>query len=65
VHIYFLIGFRTRLVVLIDWAWSWLTYQRVARVVPEAPRLQAGPGEHPAGQGAPDGERVGTMQGDT
>ena len=35
VHIFFLIGFRTRIVVLIDWTWSWLTYQRVARVVPE------------------------------
>lgn len=35
VHIFFLIGFRTRIVVLIDWAWSWLTYQRVARVVPD------------------------------
>ena len=35
VHIFFLIGFRTRIVVLFDWAWSWLTYQRVARVVPD------------------------------
>ena len=35
VHVFFLIGFRTRVVVLFDWAWSWLTYQRVARVVPE------------------------------
>jgi NADH dehydrogenase len=37
VHVYFLIGFRSRLVVLFDWAWSWLTYQRVARVVPDRP----------------------------
>lgn len=32
-HIYFLIGFRNRLVVLIDWAWSYWTYARHARVV--------------------------------
>jgi NADH dehydrogenase len=36
-HIYFLIGFRNRLVVLIDWAWAYWTYQRNARVVPEPP----------------------------
>ncbi len=33
VHLLFLIGFRNRLVVLFEWAWAWLTYQRSARVV--------------------------------
>jgi NADH dehydrogenase len=33
VHIAWLIGFRNRLVVLIDWAWSYLTFQRSARIV--------------------------------
>jgi NADH:ubiquinone reductase (H+-translocating) len=40
-HVYFLIGFRNRLVVLIDWAWSYWTFTRSARVVAEpneAPR---------------------------
>jgi NADH dehydrogenase len=32
-HIYFLIGFRNRLVVLIDWAWSYWTFERSARIV--------------------------------
>jgi len=32
-HIYFLIGFRNRLVVLIDWAWAYWTFERTARVV--------------------------------
>jgi NADH dehydrogenase len=32
-HIYFLIGFRNRLVVLIDWAWAYWTYERSARIV--------------------------------
>jgi NADH:ubiquinone reductase (H+-translocating) len=35
-HVYFLIGFRNRVVVLIDWAWAYFTYQRQARVVADA-----------------------------
>ncbi|WP_295640171.1 NAD(P)/FAD-dependent oxidoreductase [uncultured Methylibium sp.] len=39
VHIYFLIGFRNRLVVLSDWAWAYFSFERQARVVadPEVP----------------------------
>jgi len=33
VHIFFLIGFRNRLIVLIQWAWSYLTYERGARLI--------------------------------
>jgi NADH:ubiquinone reductase (H+-translocating) len=32
-HIFFLIGFRNRLVVLIDWANAYLTYRRNARII--------------------------------
>jgi NADH dehydrogenase len=32
-HIYFLIGFRNRLVIAIDWLWSYVTYQRGARLI--------------------------------
>ena len=32
-HVFFLIGFRNRLVVLTNWAWAYWTYQRQARVV--------------------------------
>ncbi len=32
-HIFFLIGFRNRLVVLIDWAWAYMTFQRYARIM--------------------------------
>jgi NADH dehydrogenase len=35
VHVVFLIGSRPRPVVLFEWAWSWMTYQRVARVIAE------------------------------
>jgi NADH dehydrogenase len=37
VHIFFLIGFRNRLIVLMEWAWSYITYQRGARVITGAP----------------------------
>jgi len=32
-HIYFLINFRNRLVVMLDWAWSYFSYQRYARII--------------------------------
>ncbi|MBA3346172.1 MAG: NAD(P)/FAD-dependent oxidoreductase [Gemmatimonadales bacterium] len=35
VHIFFLIGFRNRLLVMIQWAWSYLTYGRGARLITE------------------------------
>jgi NADH dehydrogenase len=33
VHIFFLIGFRNRAAVMLEWAWAYLTYQRSARVI--------------------------------
>jgi len=33
VHIFFLIGFRSRVLVMFEWAWSYLTFQRGARVI--------------------------------
>jgi NADH:ubiquinone reductase (H+-translocating) len=33
VHIFFLIGFRNRFAVLFNWAWSYFTYQRGARLI--------------------------------
>jgi NADH dehydrogenase len=35
VHIFFLIGFRNRVLVLLQWAWSYLTYRRGARLITE------------------------------
>ncbi|HEY7298021.1 MAG TPA: NAD(P)/FAD-dependent oxidoreductase [Xanthobacteraceae bacterium] len=32
-HIYFLIGFRNRLVVALNWAWNYLTFQRGTRLI--------------------------------
>lgn len=36
-HLYFLIGFRSRFVVMVNWAWAFVTYQRHARVVLGSP----------------------------
>ena len=33
VHIFFLIGFRNRFVVLFEWAWAYWSYQRAARII--------------------------------
>jgi hypothetical protein len=33
VHVFFLIGFRNRILVMIQWAWSYLTYDRGARLI--------------------------------
>jgi NADH dehydrogenase len=45
-HLVYLIGFRNRVVVLIDWAWSYFTWHRAARIViadePEPPPARTG-----------------------
>ena len=33
VHIIFLIGFRNRLLVLFEWAWAYVSWQRGARLI--------------------------------
>ena len=35
VHIFFLIGFRNRVLVLLEWAWQYLTFRRGARLITE------------------------------
>jgi NADH dehydrogenase len=39
IHIFYLIGFRNRVLVLISWAWSYLTFRRGARIITGVPRL--------------------------
>ena len=62
VHILFLIGFRNRLMVMIQWAWSYLTYQRGARLITgdsgltgwsHAPPEQSDSAKSSAGEGRP------------
>ncbi len=44
VHIYFLIGFRNRVMVMIQWAWAYFTFQRGARLITDS-RLNSDRGE--------------------
>jgi NADH:quinone reductase (non-electrogenic) len=43
VHVFFLIGFRSKAVVAFDWLWSFVTRQRSARLISDsAPRQRLG-----------------------
>jgi NADH dehydrogenase len=48
-HIFYLIGFRNRLVVLVDWAWAYFGYRRGSRLItghrlqPGMPLVSSGP----------------------
>lgn len=33
IHVYFLVGFRNRVIVLMDWVWAYLTQRRGARIL--------------------------------
>jgi NADH dehydrogenase len=46
-HVYFLIGFRNRFVVALNWAWSYITFQRGSRLITG---LDAHPGDKPQAQ---------------
>jgi NADH dehydrogenase len=37
-HIYYLIGFRNRIVVALSWLWAYVTYQRSARLIIQPPK---------------------------
>ena len=62
VHVYFLIGFRNRLVVLMDWAWAYFSFQRQARVIaeqaPHAMRPPAQPIGVKSATSEPSGQRI-------
>jgi len=48
IHIIYLIGFRNRVLVFIQWVWSYIRYRRGARLITEHDwRLSAHPGELP------------------
>jgi NADH:ubiquinone reductase (H+-translocating) len=72
IHILFLIGFRNRVLVMLQWAWSYLTYERSARLITgEANVISVPSMEHAEqvaqhsggdGQGASDDARVGAPE---
>jgi NADH dehydrogenase len=52
VHIWYLIGFRNRLLVFFDWSWSYLTFRRGARLITGG-RMEPGA---PTRDNLPDGQ---------
>jgi NADH dehydrogenase len=40
VHILYLIGFRNRVLVMIQWAWAYVTYQRGIRLITGSPHIE-------------------------
>jgi len=57
IHIFFLIGFRNRILVMIQWAWSYFTYDRSARLITGADRA----GEAAAMQLAEESAEIGSQ----
>jgi len=47
VHLFFLVGFRNRLIVMIDWAYSYFTYRRGVRLITGDRRDECPPGNTP------------------
>jgi NADH dehydrogenase len=42
IHIFFLIGFRNRVIVLLQWSWAYITWQRGARLITGGNRPKPG-----------------------
>jgi NADH dehydrogenase len=57
VHILFLIGFRNRLLVFIQWAWSYFTYERGARLITGSSNLPGWSGRDSANSGSSEAEQ--------
>lgn len=54
VHIFFLIGFRNRVMVMLEWGWSYFTYQRGARlIIGNWSASGRPPGDRPSGPAPP------------
>ncbi|WCE04853.1 NAD(P)/FAD-dependent oxidoreductase [Pseudoxanthomonas sp. JBR18] len=47
-HVYFLIGFRNRFVVLVNWAMAYISYQRAARIIFGSAPKEKVPDDHGA-----------------
>jgi NADH dehydrogenase len=43
-HLVYLMGFRNRANVLVNWAWNYLTYDRASRILAESDRERLGRG---------------------
>ncbi len=61
VHILFLIGFRNRVLVFIQWAWSYFTYERGARLITGSTSLPGWSGVHSGNPTASENEEMSTV----
>jgi NADH dehydrogenase len=68
IHIMFLVGFRNRIAVMMEWAYAYVTWRRSAQVIIEAPTrkrpamerraMMRAALQEPAREARPDGERA-------
>ena len=61
IHIWYLIGFRNRLAVLLNWTWSYLSYKRGARLITSTgwhPHLEAATTQPPESARSPLAKEV-------
>jgi NADH dehydrogenase len=58
VHLFFLIGFRNRILVIIQWAWSYVTYERGARLITGSTSLPGWSPPTAAPNAAPASEEI-------
>jgi NADH dehydrogenase len=56
VHVLFLVGFRNRVAVVLEWAWAYATFGRPVRLI-TGPLASPLPEIAPAGPPAPEAER--------
>jgi NADH dehydrogenase len=56
-HLLYLMGFRNRINVFVNWCWNYLTYDRGSRLLAESQRIAAEASDHLRGSG--DGPRAG------
>ncbi len=61
VHILFLIGFQNRLLVFIQWAWSYFTYERGARLITGSTSLPGWSASHPENPNASETEEMSAL----
>jgi NADH:ubiquinone reductase (H+-translocating) len=58
IHILFLIGFRNRVLVFIQWAWSYFTYERGARLITGSTSLPGWTGAQSGNPGTSEAEEM-------
>ena len=58
VHIFFLIGFQNRVLVFIQWAWSYFTYERSARLITGSTSLPGWSGANSGTSNAGEAEEI-------